>query len=38
MDVGEGKLERPYPDMRHKPVALVGFREWIFSQDSGEMR
>lgn len=23
------------PEMDHKPVALVGFREWIFSQDSG---
>ncbi len=23
------------PEMGHKPVALVGFREWIFSQDSG---
>lgn len=23
--------------MDHKPVALVGFREWIFSQDSGAL-
>lgn len=29
--------ERPFPDMRAQPVALVGFREWIFSQDSGAL-
>lgn len=29
--------ERPWPDMRNLPVALVGFREWIFSQDSGAL-
>ncbi|KDD75094.1 1,3-beta-glucan synthase, partial [Helicosporidium sp. ATCC 50920] len=29
--------ERPFPDMAHQPVALVGFREWIFSQDSGAL-
>lgn len=25
----------PRPEFNHKPVALVGFREWVFSQDSG---
>lgn len=29
--------ERPWPDMRNSPVALVGFREWVFSQDSGAL-
>ena len=29
--------ERPWPDMRNMPVALIGFREWIFSQDSGAL-
>jgi len=29
--------ERPWPDMRRSPVALVGFREWIFSSDSGAL-
>ena len=29
--------ERPWPDMRNMPVALIGFREWIFSSDSGAL-
>lgn len=29
--------ERPWPDMSNSPVALVGFREWVFSQDSGAL-
>jgi hypothetical protein len=36
--VGAGSwVERPWPDMRNRPVALVGFREWVFSQDSGAL-
>ncbi|KAL4451723.1 hypothetical protein ABPG75_007385 [Micractinium tetrahymenae] len=35
--VGSDALERPWPHMGDKPVALVGFREWIFSQDSGAL-
>ncbi|PSC69540.1 Callose synthase 5 [Micractinium conductrix] len=35
--VGEQYLERPWPEFNHKPVALVGFREWVFSQDSGAL-
>ncbi|KFM22655.1 Callose synthase 5 [Auxenochlorella protothecoides] len=31
------KYERPFPDMGHSPVVLVGFREWVFSQDSGAL-
>lgn len=34
---GTVAYERPWPDMRNLPVALVGFREWIFSQDSGAL-
>lgn len=30
-------FERPFPDMANSPVALVGFREWVFSQDSGAL-
>ena len=29
--------EKPWPDMRSMPVSLIGFREWIFSQDSGAL-
>lgn len=35
--VGTQYLERPWPEFGDKPVALVGFREWIFSQDSGAL-
>lgn len=34
---GDYAYERPFPDMRNMPVALVGFREWVFSQDSGAL-
>lgn len=34
---GQYAYERPFPDMRNMPVALVGFREWVFSQDSGAL-
>lgn len=29
--------ERPWPDLKNMPVALIGFREWIFSSDSGAL-
>lgn len=29
--------EKPWPDMKNMPVSLIGFREWIFSQDSGAL-
>ena len=34
---GQFAYERPFPDMRNMPVCLVGFREWVFSQDSGAL-
>jgi 1,3-beta-glucan synthase len=34
---GAVAYERPFPDAARLPVALVGFREWIFSQDSGAL-
>lgn len=35
--VGAEGLEKPWPEMDNKPVALVGLREWVFSQDSGAL-
>ena len=29
--------ERPWPDLKNMPVVLIGFREWIFSSDSGAL-
>jgi hypothetical protein len=29
--------ERPWPDLKNMPVTLIGFREWIFSSDSGAL-
>ena len=36
-NAGGYAYERPFPDMRNMPVCLVGFREWVFSQDSGAL-
>ena len=34
---GVRAVEKPFPNMAETPVALVGFREYVFSQDSGAL-